>query len=110
MASGKVGEDGKLEGEAADTGVLDMNETERFEIQKLSMEQADAGAVMEPFNMNSERREGTFDDDFVDDAGSQAMDLLAQHRPSTDAHAHAHAHARRACQGFRVHSRLDTPL
>ena len=56
-ANDKVGEDGKLEGEAADTNVLDMNETERFEVQKLSMEQSDAGAVMEPFNMNAERRE-----------------------------------------------------
>jgi len=63
-ASGKVGEGGKLEGEAASTSVLDINETERFEIQQLSMEQADAGVVMEPFNMNAERREGTFDDDF----------------------------------------------
>ena len=36
-ASDMVGEDGQLEGEAADTNVLDMNQTERFEVQKLSM-------------------------------------------------------------------------
>ena len=62
--SGAVGSDGKLEGEAADTNELDLSETEKFEVQTLSMEQADSGSVMEPFNMNSERREGHFDDDF----------------------------------------------
>ena len=56
--------DGKVEGEVADTNTLDLSQTERFEVQTLSMDQADAGAVMEPFNMNNERREGHFDDDF----------------------------------------------
>uniref|UniRef100_A0A7S2G2E7 OCRE domain-containing protein n=1 Tax=Haptolina brevifila TaxID=156173 RepID=A0A7S2G2E7_9EUKA len=53
-----------LEGDAADTRELDLSETERFEQEELSMDNAEAGTTMEPFNMSSERREGSFDDDF----------------------------------------------
>ena len=56
--------DGRLEGDAADTRELDLSETERFEEAELSMDNSEAGAMMEPFNMSSERREGSFDDDF----------------------------------------------
>jgi hypothetical protein len=53
-----------LEGDAADTRELDLTETERYETEGLSMDNAEAGETMEPFNMASERREGHFDDDF----------------------------------------------
>jgi hypothetical protein len=57
----EVALDGKLEGEAADTNALDLNQTERYEVQGLSMDQKEAGGAMEAFNMDGERREGHFD-------------------------------------------------
>ena len=60
----KLGTDGKLEGDAGDSRELDLSETERFEKQQLSMDSQEAGGTMEAFNMDAERREGHFDDDF----------------------------------------------
>ena len=60
----KLGADGKLEGDAGDSRELDLSETERFEKQQLSMDSSEAGYKIEAFNMDAERREGHFDDDF----------------------------------------------
>lgn len=60
----KLGTDGKLEGDAGDSRELDLSETERFEKQELSMDSKEAGGAMEAFNMEAERKEGHFDDDF----------------------------------------------
>jgi len=60
----KLGADGKLEGDAGDSRELDLSETERFEKQQLSMDSSEAGFKIEAFNMDAERREGHFDDDF----------------------------------------------
>eukprot|EP00308_Calcidiscus_leptoporus_P021849 CAMPEP_0119377498 /NCGR_PEP_ID=MMETSP1334-20130426/45198_1 /TAXON_ID=127549 /ORGANISM="Calcidiscus leptoporus, Strain RCC1130" /LENGTH=366 /DNA_ID=CAMNT_0007396443 /DNA_START=128 /DNA_END=1225 /DNA_ORIENTATION=- len=54
----------RFEVEASDTRELDLGETEAFELDEMSMDQREAGAVIEPFNMKQERREGHFDDDF----------------------------------------------
>ena len=56
--------DGKLSGDAGDTRDLDLGGTERFEVERTSMSQAEAGYAIEPFNMKQERAEGHFDDDF----------------------------------------------
>ena len=57
--------DGKgLAGDAGDTRELDLAETQGVEEQDLSMDSKEAGYAVEAFNMNSERQEGHFDDDF----------------------------------------------
>ena len=43
--------DGKLKGEAGDTRELDLGGTERFEVERTSMSQTEAGYAIEPFNM-----------------------------------------------------------
>ena len=53
-----------LAGEAGDTRELDLAETQGVEEQDLSMDSKEAGYTVEAFNMNSERQEGHFDDDF----------------------------------------------
>ena len=53
-----------LAGEAGDTRELDLGETERYELDEVSMDQKEAGYAIEPFNMKNERSEGHFDDDF----------------------------------------------
>ena len=60
----QIGSDGKLEGDAGDSRALDLSETELFEKQDLSMNSKEAGYEMEAFNMNNERKEGEFDQDF----------------------------------------------
>ncbi|EOD04852.1 hypothetical protein EMIHUDRAFT_220635 [Emiliania huxleyi CCMP1516] len=55
---------GYLSGDAGDTRDLDLGGTERFEVERTSMSQAEAGYAIEPFNMKQERAEGHFDDDF----------------------------------------------
>ena len=62
--SGGFDADGKLSGDAGDTRDLDLGGTERFEVERTSMSQAEAGYAIEPFNMKQERAEGHFDDDF----------------------------------------------
>ena len=47
-----------LESDATDTRALDVDETERFENQELSMDNAQAGGAIEAFSMEAERREG----------------------------------------------------
>ena len=56
--------DGKVEGETADTSTLELGQVERFEKEELSMDKKEAGFTIEAFNMNAERKEGRFDDDF----------------------------------------------
>ena len=51
-----------LESDATDTRALDVDETERFESQELSMDNAQAGGAIEAFSMEAERREGQFDE------------------------------------------------
>ena len=63
-ASGTGANDSVLGGDASDTRELDLGETERFELDEVSMDRAEAGTAIEPFNMKSERLEGHFDDDF----------------------------------------------
>ena len=63
--SSSVEKSGKgLAGEAGDTRELDLAETQGVEEQDLSMDSKEAGYTVEAFNMNSERQEGHFDDDF----------------------------------------------
>ena len=62
-ASAAAAGDG-LSGDAGDTRELDLGETEQYELDGTTMEQAEAGGAIEPFNMKSERLEGHFDDDF----------------------------------------------
>ena len=62
VSGGNMGE--AYEADATDTRELDLSETTRFEKDDLSMDSAEAGGKMEPFNMSAERKEGQFDDDF----------------------------------------------
>ena len=57
-------EDSGLEGDSGDTRELDLSETQRFEEQEITMDAKEAGVQMEAFNMDAERQEGHFDDDF----------------------------------------------
>ena len=57
-------DDSGLEGDSGDTRELDLSETQRFEEQEISMDNKEAGVQMEAFNMDAERQEGHFDDDF----------------------------------------------
>ena len=63
-AGGAASKEKGLEGDAGDTRELDLAETQGVEEQDLSMDSKEAGYAVEAFNMNSERQEGHFDDDF----------------------------------------------
>lgn len=57
------GADGKLQGEAGDTQFDLRDGTEKYEVERTSMSQAEAGWAIEPFSMKEERAEGHFDEE-----------------------------------------------
>ena len=63
-AVGASSSEAGLAGDAGDTRELDLSETKGFEEDELSMDSKEAGGKVEAFNMNTERQEGHFDDDF----------------------------------------------